>query len=186
MSHEKLKRMFIEIQSDQCLVDRKNSLGPWTFGRNFRNVITATVTRSSLDFLFMKKMHKVRHHVINFWKSRILKKIWYFYPYLGVVFTEDEKNFSLRMMKNWVEFIKTGNISGWEDFRKTEPGFLVNLNPWQIVLHKSDREICNKFWVMSGLSAKAFFGHSFYVSTPRRLLFCMLIGIVIIRNISKN
>ena len=28
------------------------------------------------------------------------------------------------MMKNWVEFIKTGNISGWEDFRETEPGFL--------------------------------------------------------------
>ena len=28
------------------------------------------------------------------------------------------------MISNWVEFIKTGNISGWEDFRKTEPGFL--------------------------------------------------------------
>ena len=41
----------------------------------------------------------------------------------GVIFTEDEKNFSLRMMSNWIEFMKTGNITGWEDFRKTELGF---------------------------------------------------------------
>ena len=48
-----------------------------------------------------------------------------FYPdnAQGVVFTEDEKNFSLRMMSNWVEFMKTGNINGWEDFRTTELGF---------------------------------------------------------------
>ena len=41
----------------------------------------------------------------------------------GVVFTEDEKDFSNRMINNWVEFMTTGNINGWEDFRKTELGF---------------------------------------------------------------
>ena len=98
MSHikwvtKKPNRMFIEIQSDQCLVVRKNSLGPWIFGRNFRNVITATVTRSSLDFLFMKKMHKVRHHVINFWKSWIFKKNLIFLPVFRRCFYRGREEF---------------------------------------------------------------------------------------------
>ena len=38
---------------------------------------------------------------------------------------------------------------------------------------------------MFRVSARAFFGHSFYVAVPRRLVFCMLIGILIPHNKPK-
>ena len=58
---KKLNHMFIEILSDQCSVDQKNFPGQWIFGQNFPNAITVTVTHSSLVYLFMIKMRKVRH-----------------------------------------------------------------------------------------------------------------------------
>ena len=44
-------------------------------------------------------------------------------PLKGVKFTESEKKFSLKMMKSWTEFIKTGNPSNsnfnWEEFKNS-------------------------------------------------------------------